>query len=83
MSSTAEVGDLVNEADIVVFAGRHARDDLAPGHFRIDDGLAPAPSIIDHHDEILHALVAALPVRALPELVAVFLKIRNRSSNNF
>src|SRR5882757_6198019 len=47
------VGDLVNEADIPVFSGNHARDDLAPGDLGIDDGLAPAPSIIDHHDEIL------------------------------
>src|SRR5580658_8917583 len=51
----AGIGDLVDEADIAVFAGYNARDDFAPGHFRVDDGLAPAPSIIDHHDEILHA----------------------------
>ena len=49
------IGDFVDETDIPVFAGRHARDDLAPGDLGIDDSLASAPAIIDHHDEILHA----------------------------
>jgi len=45
----------MDEADIGVFAGRNARDDFAAGDFGVDDGLAAAPSIIDHDDEILHA----------------------------
>jgi hypothetical protein len=49
------IGDLVNEADVLVLAGHNARDDFPPGDFGIDDGLASAPSIIDHHNEILHA----------------------------
>ncbi len=36
------IGDLVNEADMAVFAGGNARDELPPCDFRIDDGLAPA-----------------------------------------
>ena len=55
ISSTGGIGDLVDEADVPVFAGRDARDDLAAGDLGIDDGLASAPAIIDHHDEILHA----------------------------
>jgi hypothetical protein len=51
------IGDLMNEADVFVFAGRNARDDFAPGDFGIDDGLAPAPTVVDHHDEILHGAV--------------------------
>ena len=51
------IGDLMNEADVLVFAGRNARDDFAPGDFGIDDGLAPAPTVVDHHDEILHGAV--------------------------
>ena len=47
--------DFVNEADVLVFAGRDPRDDLAPGDLRVDDGLAAAPSVIDHHDKVLHA----------------------------
>src|ERR1700687_5608353 len=38
------IGDLMNEANVFVFAGRNARDDFAPGDFGIDDGLAPAPT---------------------------------------
>ena len=38
--------DLVNEADVLVLAGSHAGDNFPPGDFRIDNGLAPAPSII-------------------------------------
>jgi hypothetical protein len=44
----------VNETDVFVFAGGHARGHFAAGNFRIDDGLASAPAIIDHHDQILH-----------------------------
>ena len=51
------IGDLVNEADVAVFAGRHAGDDLPPRDLGIDDGLATAPSVVDHHDEILHGEV--------------------------
>src|SRR4051812_40868400 len=47
--------DLVNEADVVVFPGGHARDHVAPCHLGINHGLAPSPAIVDHHDKILHA----------------------------
>src|SRR5712672_116678 len=46
--------DFWNEADVLVFAGGNARDDFAPGNLGIDNGLTPAPSIVDHHNEILH-----------------------------
>ena len=49
------IGDLVNEADVPVFAGRDARDDFPPRHFRIDDGLAPAASVVDHDNKILQS----------------------------
>jgi hypothetical protein len=45
----------MDEADIPVFTRRDPGDDLAPRDFRIDDGLATAAAIVDHHDEILHA----------------------------
>jgi len=48
------IDDLVDEADILVLAGRHARDHLAPGHLGIDDCFAAAASVVDHHDKILH-----------------------------
>ena len=64
------IGDLVNEADIAVFAGRDARDDFAPGHFGIDDGLATAPSIIDQSP-------------ASGDGSPIFLKIRSKSSDIF
>ena len=48
------IRDLVDEADVPVFAGRDAGDHLPPRDLGIDDGLAPAPAVIDHHDEILH-----------------------------
>jgi hypothetical protein len=48
------IRDLVNEADVLVFAGSYALDHPASGDFRIDDGLAPAPPIVDHYNEILH-----------------------------
>ena len=48
------VGDFVDEADVVVLARRHAGDDFAARDFRVDNRFAPAPPIVDHHDEILH-----------------------------
>lgn len=51
-SSTAgSGGDLVDEADVLVFARHDPRDDLAPGDFGIDNGLAAAAAVIDHHDK--------------------------------
>ena len=55
----AGIRDFMNEADVLVLARHDPRDDFAPGDFGIDDGLASAPAIIDHHDEILHALESA------------------------
>src|SRR5688572_11281398 len=49
------IRDLMDEADIPVFTRRDPGDDLAPCDFRVDDGLATAAAVIDHHDEILHA----------------------------
>src|SRR5438477_5964436 len=46
--------DLVNEADVLVFARGNPGDDFTAGDFGIDDRLAPATAIVDHHDEILH-----------------------------
>jgi hypothetical protein len=34
---------------------RRVIDDFPPGDFGIDDGLAPAPAVVDHHNEILHS----------------------------
>ena len=51
------IGDFMDEADVLVFAGHDARDDLPPRNFRIDDSLAAAPSVIDHHDEILQGVL--------------------------
>src|SRR5258708_6049041 len=48
------IGDFMYEADVPVLAGRDASDDVAPGDFGIDNGLAAAPSIVDHDHEILH-----------------------------
>ena len=48
------IDDLVDEADVLVLAGRHARDHLASRHLGIDDRFAAAASIVDHHDKILH-----------------------------
>src|ERR1700694_50203 len=55
------VGDFMNEADVLVFAGGNARDDFAPGDLGIDNGLAPAPSLVDPHDKILHRGVLLAP----------------------
>ena len=51
-------GDFVNEADIPVFAGNDARDNFAPGDLGIDNGFTATPAIIDHHNEVLHAVPA-------------------------
>jgi len=53
-----------------------ARDDLAPGDLGIDDGLAPAPAVVDHHDEILHAFNSARPRISGYRRATLFLKIR-------
>src|SRR5258708_38915870 len=77
------VGDFMNEADVLVFAGGNARDDFAPGNLGIDNGLTPAPSIVDHHNEILHG---GAPRPAKPGVTGfnrAFLKIRNKSSAEF
>src|SRR6202035_1931911 len=70
------IGDFMNKADVPVLAGRDARDDFAPGNFGIDNGLATAPSIVDHDHEILHKATLLSP--DLPSLL--FLKNRNKSS---
>src|SRR6202165_5095907 len=66
------VGDFINEADVLVFAGGNARDDFAPGDLGIDNGLAPAPSVIDHHDKILHGgvLLARKPARRMQSTIS-------------
>jgi hypothetical protein len=48
------IDDLVNEADVPVLTRRDAGDDFTPGDFGVDDGLAAASPIVDHHNEILH-----------------------------
>jgi len=53
------IRDFMNETDVLVLARHNAREDFAPGDFRINDGFAAAPAIVDHHDEILHALESA------------------------
>src|SRR5882757_4623071 len=76
------VHDFVNKADVLVFAGCHTRDDLAPGDLGIHDGFAAAASIIDHHDEILHRGDGCLARDAVVLTSVVFLKIRSKSSCN-
>jgi hypothetical protein len=62
------IRDFMNEADVLVLAGNHARDDFAPGDLGVDDSLPPAPSVIDHHDKILHrALVVPRRIVACEE----------------
>jgi hypothetical protein len=51
--------DLVNKADVPVLTRRYAGDDLTAGDFGVDDGLAAASSVVDHHNEILHQALAA------------------------
>jgi hypothetical protein len=62
----------MNEADVLVFAGGNARDDLAPGNLGIDNGLAPAPSIVYHHNEILHGGVLVPPGSGLADAANYF-----------
>jgi hypothetical protein len=79
------IRDFMNEADIFVFAGDHARDDFAPGNLWIDDGFAPAPSVIDHHDKIVHgALVRAARDRACERsgIISENQKFVGRNSEN-
>lgn len=79
------ISDFVDEADILVLAGHDARNDFAPGDFGVDDGLAPAPSIVDHHDEILHAaalFAAPCDEQGLPNHRPLFLKNGNMSTAN-
>jgi|UPI00041AB326 hypothetical protein len=46
------IRDLMDKADVPVFAGRDTRDDLAPDDFfRADDGLAARAGRNRHHDE--------------------------------
>src|SRR5260370_17168774 len=59
------IGDFMNEAEVLVFAGGDARDRFAPGDLGVDDRLAPAPSIVDHHDEILHGALFLPKARRL------------------
>jgi hypothetical protein len=66
--------DFVNEADVLVFAGHYARNDLAPGDLGIDDGLAPAPPVVDHHDEILHGVALFAPEAACGRQANYFVK---------
>src|SRR3954466_7437551 len=75
------IRDLMDEADIPVFTRRDPGDDLASCDFRVDDGLATAATVVDHHDEILHA--GDLTSSRAPETTrAVFLKNGNKSSKN-
>src|SRR5918999_1161436 len=59
------IRDFVDEADILILARRHPGDDLAPCDFRIDNSLATAAAVVDHHDEILH--VGDLTLSRAPE----------------
>src|SRR6202451_1852193 len=73
------IGDFVDEADVPVLAGGDARDHLAPGDLGIDDGLASAPAVVDHHDEILHMAPALSPRSRRLEMPALFPKIGMQS----
>jgi hypothetical protein len=66
----------MDEADVPVFTRGDPGDDLAPCDFGIDDGLATAAAVVDHHDEILHAgdLTSS---RASESTAALFLKNGN------
>src|SRR5713226_2329879 len=74
------VDDFMNEADVLVFAGGNARDDFAPGDLGIDNGLAPAPSIVDHHNEILHGGAPRPGKAGATGCSQLFRKIRSKSS---
>jgi len=54
MALSRAVCDFVDGADIAVLTRRDPGDDLAPGDARVNDGLATAAAVVDHHDEILH-----------------------------
>src|SRR6185369_9606655 len=56
------VQDFVDEGDVLVFARGDAGKDLASRDLGIDDGLAAAPPVVDHHDKILHENDPAAPV---------------------
>jgi hypothetical protein len=45
---------------------------LAPGDLGIDNGLAPAPSIVYHHNEILHGGVLVPPGSELADAANYF-----------
>src|SRR5260370_172324 len=75
-------GELVNEADVVVSAGGNTRDDLAPGYLGIDDGLAPAPAVIYHHNEILHGVALFASVEVLSRRNQYFRKSEISQADN-
>lgn len=47
-------GYFMNEADVLLFARHNAGDHFTPGNFRVDDGFAAVPPIVDHHNKVLH-----------------------------
>ena len=51
----------VNERDVLVLARSDAGDDFAPSDLGVDDRLATALPLIDHHDEILHEAILPRP----------------------
>src|SRR6476660_1193395 len=55
MSSTEQSAISWMKLIFPVLTRRDPGDDLAPCDFRVDDGLATAAAVVDHHDEILHA----------------------------
>jgi hypothetical protein len=77
------VGDLVNEADVAVFAGGDARDYFTARDFGIDNCLATAAAVVDHHDEILHERYFLYRRKVSCKKCLLFRKIRNRSSDKF
>ena len=75
------IRDFMDEADIAVFTRRDPGDDLASCDFRVDDGLATAAAVVDHHDEILHAGdLTSSPCAGIDN--GRFLKNGNKSSKN-
>jgi hypothetical protein len=56
-----------DEADILAFAERHARNHFAFPDLGIHHGLAAAPPVVDHHDEILHARYPASNAATISE----------------
>jgi hypothetical protein len=61
------IHDFMDEADILVFAGRHARNYFAFRKLGIHHSLAAAPPVVDHHDEILHARYPASNAASISE----------------